>query len=232
MPGSSRQAAGHDQRHAPAVPGVSPGPTFDRVYAALKARLTGGWYAPGDHLEPAVIGGDLNASVTPVRDALHRLAGELMVETPEHDGFRVPAPTEAELRDLYRWNETLALLALRRPSPVERVIHAPATPPELAGEPLTAAELFSAIAMGAGSGEHEAAVASLNDRLGGIRVVEGRLFGDAAEELAALRVHLANRDLVRLRRGVADYHRRRRRSVGELIVAARMSRRTHRENNR
>ena len=96
---------------------MSPGPTFDRVYLALKEQVAAGSFAPGDHLEPAVIGEDLNASITPVRDALHRLVGERIVEAPRNDGFRVPAPTEAELRDLYGWNRDLLDLALRKRSP-------------------------------------------------------------------------------------------------------------------
>lgn len=85
--------------------------TFDRVYAALKQRLREGAFHPGDKLEPAALSDELNASVTPVRDALHRLVGERMVEAPRHEGFRAPLPTESALRQLYAWHLDLVLLA-------------------------------------------------------------------------------------------------------------------------
>ncbi|MBB5986822.1 hypothetical protein HNP60_002796 [Sphingobium sp. B1D3A] len=40
-----------------------------------------------------------SAAVTPARDALHPLTGEQLVETPQHNWFRVPKLTEMELRD-------------------------------------------------------------------------------------------------------------------------------------
>ena len=68
--------------------------------------------APGDRLEPALLSEELNASVTPVRDALHRLTGERLVEAPRHEGFRTPMMTETPLRQLYSWHLDLLLLAL------------------------------------------------------------------------------------------------------------------------
>ena len=67
---------------------MSPGPIFERVYLALKAQVTSGAFAPGDRLEPAALGEALNASITPVRDALHRLVGERIVEAPRNEGNR------------------------------------------------------------------------------------------------------------------------------------------------
>src|SRR5690349_3688178 len=92
---------------------TSPG-TFERVYAAIKQRLREGVYRPGERLEPALLAEELNASVTPVRDALHRLTGERLVETPRHEGFRVPMMTEPLLRFLYGWHLALLLLAVMK----------------------------------------------------------------------------------------------------------------------
>ena len=86
---------------------MSPGPTFDRVYFALKEQLMTGRFAPGDHLEPSLIGDELHSSITPVRDALHRLVGERLVEAPRNDGFRVPMVTEFALRQMYAWQADL-----------------------------------------------------------------------------------------------------------------------------
>src|SRR3954447_19738705 len=93
---------------------MTPPGTFDRVYAAIKQRLREGVYRPGTRLEPALLSDELNASVTPVRDALHRLTGERLVEAPRHEGFRAPLLTEARLRHLYAWHHDLLLLAIMR----------------------------------------------------------------------------------------------------------------------
>ena len=88
--------------------------TFERVYVALKTQLRRGDFHPGDRLEPAILSEQLNASVTPVRDALHRLTGERLVDAPRHEGFRVPMLTETMLRQLYAWHQDLLLLAVAR----------------------------------------------------------------------------------------------------------------------
>ncbi|HEX8443471.1 MAG TPA: GntR family transcriptional regulator [Allosphingosinicella sp.] len=196
---------------------MSPGPTFDRVYLALKEQVASGRFVPGDHLEPASLGEELNASITPVRDALHRLVGERIIEAPRNDGFRVPAPLEAEVRDLYGWNCQLLELALR--SGGARAAAAPGGAEEFSGG--DAADLFRRISRMAANGEHQAAIENLNDRLAPLRTAEGRLFDDIEEELSGMAGTLAARDLAGLRRKVVAYHRRRQRSVPELLALAR-----------
>ena len=199
---------------------MCPGPTFDRVFVALKAQLIAGRLAPGDHLEPTAIGESLFASITPVRDALHRLVGERIVEAPRNDGFRVPAPTEAELRDLYGWNGRLLDLALARQ--VTTVAQPqPEAGRDRSGTVEATGQLFRLIARRSASLEHEAAVATLNDRLGAMRHAEPHVFEDVEEELKQLSRAFATRDWPRLRRALAVYHRRRRQSVPEILVAAR-----------
>jgi hypothetical protein len=202
---------------------MSPGPTFDRIYVALKQELARGRFAPGDHLEPAGLGEELNASITPVRDALHRLVGERLVEAPRNDGFRVPAPTEAELRDLYGWNWELLDLGLRaRRGAAGTLSRPPALEEPVEGDRSSAvADLFLRIAARSGNPEHEAAVATLNDRLSPIRTVEAQLFEDLDVEVSALRSAFGAQDWSALRRSIAAYHRRRQRSVPDLLRAAR-----------
>lgn len=199
---------------------MSPGPTFDRVYLALKEQLTSGRFAPGDHLEPAALGEELAASITPIRDALHRLVGERIVEAPRNDGFRVPAPVEAELRQLYAWNGQLIALAIRSSG-----FRSAAAAGGLQATQIDAADLFRHISRLAGNPEHEAAVENLNDRLAALRAAEADIFLDLVEELGAMRAALAAWNVDSLRRLVAGYHRRRQRCVPEILAAARGPRR-------
>ena len=188
---------------------MSPGATFERVYLALKEQLGTARYAAGQSLEPAALSHDLNASITPVRDALHRLVGEGLVEAPRGDGFRVPPVTEVGLRHLYRWNGALLELAVRSR-------HAGRVPESEAPDranPVEATEaLFLSIAAWTGNHEHPAAVARLNDRLRPVRWTEAALTAAPGDELDAIA------DLMRasapplLRRSLAAYHRRRERA--------------------
>ena len=199
---------------------MSPGPTFDRVYRELKERLMAAEFAPGEHLEPVALGETLNTSATPVRDALQRLAGERLVDAPLHEGFRAPAPTEPELRDLFEWTAKLVELALRQgsPGPSHRDT---GSRPEFAPGPESAADLVFAIVCKTGSDEHAAAMAGLLDRLAPVRTVEHLLFEDIDEEFVELQLLLASGNAGELRRGIAAYHRRRVRAVSDLLAALR-----------
>lgn len=199
---------------------MSPGPTFERVYLALKTQLASARFAPGEHLDPSHLGDELGASITPVRDALHRLVGERLVEAPRNDGFRVPAPTEAQLRDLYGWNRELLEVALRRVAAARAatVSQLGGQEPECLMDVKGPAGLFKAIAVASGNSEHEATIISLNDRLAALRVSEERLFKDWEAELDGLRRSHAEGDLRELRRAISSYHRRRQRSVPDLLL--------------
>jgi hypothetical protein len=115
---------------------MSPGATFERVYTELRRMLAEGELPPGSPIEPAAVGRQIASSITPVRDALHRLTGERLVEAPNHNGFRVPLITEAELRDLYQWHAQLLILAARQIRPSQAAVEA--TGPSLGEEPASA----------------------------------------------------------------------------------------------
>ena len=200
---------------------MSPAATFDRIYRVLKERLMAGVYPPGEQLESAALGSDLHASVTPVRDALHRLAGERMVEAPNHDGFKVPAPSEAELRDLFGWSAFLLDLALRRKA--HPAIEGPAAPSAAnsTGSRDGAWALFGEIAEATGSGEHPRCLAAVGERLAPYRAIESSVFADVEEEAAELRLIFASGNRKALRRAIAAYHRRRQRAAPDLIVELR-----------
>ncbi len=191
---------------------MSPGITFERVYHAIKEQLGSGRFGAGEHLEPASLSADLNASITPVRDALHRLVGEGLVEAPRNDGFRTPLLTEIGLRHLYRWHATLLDLAARTaPTPG-------AEPPTNDPDPLARTEaLFLAIARLPGNPEHVAAVTRLTERLRPMRRAEASLITDTHGEIDALGALLHTGAATPLRRAIAAYHGKRERIVAEIV---------------
>lgn len=194
---------------------MNAGVTFERVYRALKEQISGGRFAPGAHLEPAALSKTLNASITPVRDALHRLAGEGLIETPRGEGFRLPQVTEVGLRHLYRWNAGVLDLSakIRAPdrSPEDGTLDAALAPLELTEH------LFFAVAAASANPEHPAAIVHLNDRLRAVRQAELALI-DPGRELEELRERIRERTALPLRRALGAYHRRREKLVGDIVA--------------
>jgi DNA-binding GntR family transcriptional regulator len=199
---------------------MTPPGTFDRVYAAIKQRLREGEYIPGARLEPAILADELNASVTPVRDALHRLTGERLVDAPRHEGFRVPTMTETLLRYLYGWHLDLLLLALMK--------HQAAAPPDESvvneGQGESPAHelqnaLFLALARSAGNPEHVAALESLVNRLEPVQRLEQFFLDETETETIEIVRALEANDRRALRSSLVRYHRRRQRIVPELLAA-------------
>ena len=94
------------KRHAP----VRHGDNSLRVYDALRQRIATRQYAPGERLTEAEIAQEFEISRTPVRQALHRLAVEGLVEVKNGVGIRVTEADEAELMDIYELRMSLATL--------------------------------------------------------------------------------------------------------------------------
>ena len=191
--------------------------TFERVYAAVKQQLREGAFRPGDRLEPAVLSDELSASVTPVRDALHRLTGERLVEAPRHEGFRVPMLTETMLRHMYAWHRDLLLLAiLNRRAELEQ----PDIWPDVTDETASYERrnhVFLALAQATNSPEHLIALRTLTERLEPVQRLEDARLDAVEEETAQIVAALRKRDRKALRRSLIKYHRRRERIVPELL---------------
>lgn len=194
---------------------MNSGATAERVYESLKALILSSAYRPGERLDPGKIGMVLHSSVTPVRDALHLLAGEGLVETRLGEGFRLAPIDGPGLQDLYAWNAEILGLALRagvssQPLPM------PEEETALGGEgggPM----LFLAIASRSPNSEHRRAILSLNDRLAQIRICEDDMFPEAAEEIDSIRSLLDAGDRRQLRQSISAYHRRRQKAAHELV---------------
>lgn len=197
---------------------MSPPGTFERVYAAIKDQLRKGAFRPGERLEPAVFCDQMNASVTPIRDALHRLTGERLVETPRHDGFRMPLVTETMLRHLYSWHLDLLLLAImnrRTITIAEQAVVGEAEPGSLAHERQNI--VFLALARSTGNPEHLAALEALTQRLEPVQRLEKTFLDETEAETAAIVQAVQAQDRQALRRALVRYHRRREKIIPELL---------------
>lgn len=184
---------------------MSAGPVVDRVYASLRGRLLSGHYRPGQRLEVSELCDQLASSTTPVRDALNRLLGEGLVETPGREGFAAPGFDEPSLADLYRWSAELMRLALARG---ERA----ATAATIDGElpyPEKVAALLAAAASGSDNCEHGRAIAHASARLSPVRAVEPELLPDVESEFEELQHLLQGNMTARLRQALRRYHGRR-----------------------
>lgn len=195
---------------------MNSGQTAERVYRAIKQRVGERAFRPGDRLDPAQLADALNTSVTPVRDALHLLTGEGLVETRIGDGFRLPAIDAPALQDLYDWNSEVVGLAIRAWSGPPRPRNGATAPANVAEG---VAELFDRAAEASRNIEHARAVAALNDRLHPARLAEESVIDGVEEELAHLVALLAAGDAGALQRAVAAYHRRRRRAAAVVVRA-------------
>lgn len=193
--------------------------TFERVYGAIKQRLRAGVYRPGDRLEPAALAEDLNASVTPIRDALHRLTGERLVEAPRHEGFRAPMLTETTLRHLYSWHLDLLLLAVMKHQSSRFADQITVNNGRGEASLLERQNaVFLALARTAGNPEQLATLEALSHRLEPVQRLEQFFLDETDAEtneiLRALRAH----DRRALRSSLIRYHRRRQRIIPELLA--------------
>lgn len=196
---------------------MNAGQTAERVHETLKARILGRAFRPGERLDPAQLASTLAASVTPVRDALHLLTGEELVESRPGGGFHLPALDEPALRDRYEWAAQLLMLALRssadgatRSGPVEHASGSIAS---------RTADLFLLIASRSRNGEHWRAVGRLNARLHAVRLVESGVLAGDDQELAELAQAMFAGPNDRLRQLVQAYHRRRIRAAAAIVRA-------------
>lgn len=196
---------------------MNAGVTSERVYDALKANLLSGHILPGERLEPRSYAEALETSATPVRDALHRLVGEYLVEMRPAEGFLVPAMTDSGLRSLYNWHLELSLIILRRRPPELR-----ARMPELVGADYAdrARRLFTTLAVYSGDIELVRQTAAASDRLAAARAAEARILADADRDLRELATQINEGGANGISRQLENYHQNRISFVDQIIRAS------------
>ena len=188
---------------------MSPGATMERVYTELKARVMAGEFAPGSRLDPGQLAADLGTSATPVRDALHRLAGERLVDSWHQEGFRQPIVSEADLRDLYVWTAALLGYALRAPAAFPTSPDAPFTGADGDDYPARLARLFRSIALFSDNREVRHAIANIVDRSHMFRGLELQSDPTCGETITELEDEFRQGRWAELRTKINAFHRRR-----------------------
>lgn len=167
---------------------MNAGPRSRQAYDDLKRLLLSGTIAPGERLDPGRLAEYLVSGVTPVREALLRLAGERLVDIRLNTGFHLPVMTETILIDLYRLSFELLRLALTAPGGKERPLPSAALPISMpaASYAESAAALILAIADSSQRPELFAQLVTINNRLASARAAEAVLFGDIMEEIKSI----------------------------------------------
>lgn len=173
----------------------------ERVYREVRRLLFAGTFRLRERLDVASLGEKLNASNTPVREALVRLAAERLIAWRPPRGYFVWLWSEGELKALYDWRAMLLRVAVEDGSAMSGV-------PDASMEfPLRVAAFFQTIEGGANA-ELRRAASNADDRLYFARAAEAEAFDDADEELENLAGELRGSQK-RAFTGLRLYHARR-----------------------
>ena len=71
------------------------------ITETIRDRILSGDYPAGHHLRETAVANDLKVSRTPVREALHRLAADGLVELHPNRGARVAGWTDEEVEEIF-----------------------------------------------------------------------------------------------------------------------------------
>ncbi|MGC6399045.1 GntR family transcriptional regulator [Sphingomonas sp. FW199] len=206
---------------------MSPAFVLEPTYNALRRRLINGEWMGGHRLEAQKLAEELGVSMTPVRDSLHRLVGEQLVDGLSGQGFKVPMLDEQALTELYFWRATLLAIAIEQR--VTTKDNASAVPDFVAETSELGPLIFDAIAMQTGNRELAGAVQSASARLARFRWAETQALSNTGSELERLKSAWRHGSLSALKQAVADYHDRRISAVSSIAEIGNMPRQQERK---
>ncbi|MCV2865528.1 GntR family transcriptional regulator [Albidovulum sediminicola] len=156
----------------------------EALYAALKERAVTFRIRPGERINEGALAQELEASRTPLREALNRLVAERLVDFHPGQGFFCRTLDATTIHDLYELREALEVLSIRlacrRAGDAElRALAEGLAAQETGlarrtvGEVTAADEAFHlAIAEAGGNAELARQIAAVNDRIRFIRWVD------------------------------------------------------------
>ncbi|NWK94655.1 hypothetical protein DM806_03015 [Sphingobium lactosutens] len=198
-----------------------------RLYGDVRRAIMTGAFRPGEPLVTSHIAEQFGTSVSPVRDVLHRLSGEELVEAQELGGFTVPSLDPVRIGHLYRWQAEITYLVTRSAPNLSDIsdAHIEAIDPCEGSGQLTPVQLayasgrlFMALVSLSDNPEHVSALTRLDARIHLVRCHEAVL-GRCHGELLSLREHLRSGNRHRARTGLWHYHRRRLLNVSRIFAA-------------
>jgi DNA-binding GntR family transcriptional regulator len=79
----------------------------EKTYEYLKAGIFSGRFRPGERLAEEHLAEELGVSRTPVREALHKLEQDGLIEPLESRGFCIPSDSQEEIEDLFELRTVL-----------------------------------------------------------------------------------------------------------------------------
>jgi DNA-binding GntR family transcriptional regulator len=85
----------------------------ERTYQYLKSVILSGRFRPGERLAEEHLAEELKVSRTPVREALHKLEQDGLIEPLESRGFCIPQDSPEEVADLFDLRTVLEGYTLR-----------------------------------------------------------------------------------------------------------------------
>ncbi|PIV06722.1 MAG: hypothetical protein COS57_02305 [Syntrophobacterales bacterium CG03_land_8_20_14_0_80_58_14] len=85
----------------------------EKTYDDLKAKILSGHFIPGERLAEEHLAEELGVSRTPVREALHKLEQDGLIEPLESRGFCIPRDSPEEIEDLFELRTVLEGYTLR-----------------------------------------------------------------------------------------------------------------------
>ncbi|MCX5819441.1 MAG: GntR family transcriptional regulator [Deltaproteobacteria bacterium] len=88
-------------------PGKNGIPVREKTYEYLKAGIFSGRFRPGERLAEEHLAEELGVSRTPVREALHKLEQDGLIEPLQSRGFCIPNDSPEEIEDLFELRTVL-----------------------------------------------------------------------------------------------------------------------------
>jgi DNA-binding GntR family transcriptional regulator len=85
----------------------------EKTYQYLKTEIFSGRFRPGERLAEEPLAEELGVSRTPVREALHKLEQDGLIEPLETRGFCIPQDSPEEIGDLFELRTVLEGYALK-----------------------------------------------------------------------------------------------------------------------